>query len=127
MYDISNRGEFERALEFFHPDVELIVPATLPDPGVYVGRREMFGWFRNWYVMLFESWHVEIVAMTQVGDAVVIEHRLHGKGRGSGAEVMMDNASVNTVRGGLIVRVQPQASLADAQRVAEEEAARTVP
>lgn len=123
MYDASNRGDFERTRDYFHPEVELIVPATLPDPGIYHGRREMFGWFSSWYVTLFDSWHVEIVAMTQVGDAVVIEHRLHGKGRASGADVVLDSASVNTVRDGLIVRAQPQASLQDAQRVAEEEAA----
>jgi ketosteroid isomerase-like protein len=35
MYETSNRGDLERALEYFHPDVELIVPDTLPDPGVY--------------------------------------------------------------------------------------------
>jgi hypothetical protein len=78
----------------------------------------------NFYVTLFESWHVEILGMSQFGDAVVVEYRLHGKGQTSGAEVSEEGAAVLTVRRGLIVRSQPQASLEDAIGVAKEEAAR---
>ena len=98
------------------------MPESLPDPGRYRGRDELFRWFANWYVTLFESWEVEIRDMSQRGNAVIIEHRLHGKGRGSGADVIMDSASVNTVVDGLIVRAQPQMSLEDAVAVAEDEA-----
>jgi len=114
MYETSNRGEFERARQYFHPDVVLIVPDTLPDPGAYVGRDALFGYFADWYVTLFESWQVEELGTTQFGSAVVSEHRLRGKGRTSGVEVTMNSASVNVVRDGAIVKVRPQASLEDA-------------
>jgi ketosteroid isomerase-like protein len=122
MYETSNRGDFERTRDYFHPDAELIVPATLPDPGVYSGRDKLFRWFASWYTTLFDSWRVEILEMSQLGKAVVVEHRLHGRGRASGVEVIQDSASVNTVRDGVIVRAQPQASLEDAVRVAKAEA-----
>ena len=122
MYEASNRRDFERARDYFHPDAELIVPDTLPDPGVYRGRAELFRYFANWYTTLFDSWRVEIRGTTQFGNAVVTEHHLHGIGRGSGAEVTLNSASVNTVQDGLIVRAQPQANLDDAIRVAKEEA-----
>jgi hypothetical protein len=32
MYEASNYGDFERALDYVDPHVELIVPETLPDP-----------------------------------------------------------------------------------------------
>jgi ketosteroid isomerase-like protein len=124
MYEASNQGDFARARDYFHPDAELIVPATLPDPGVYRGRDELFRWFTSWYSTLFDSWRVEILSMRQVEEAVVIEHRLHGRGRASGAEVVQNSASVVTVRDGVIVRAQPQANLKDAVRVANEDGER---
>jgi ketosteroid isomerase-like protein len=124
MYETSNRGDFERALEYFSPDVELIVPDTLPDPGLYRGRDALSGYFANWYVTLFESWRVEALDTTQFGSAVVTEHRLRGKGRTSSIEITMDSASVNVVRDGVIVKSSPQASLADAVAVAQREAER---
>jgi ketosteroid isomerase-like protein len=124
MYETSNRGDFERVLEYFSPDVELIVPDTLPDPGLYRGRDALFRYFANWYVTLFESWRVEELDTTQFGSAVVTEHRLRGKGRTSSMEITMESASVNVVRDGVIVKSSPQASLADAVAVAQQEAER---
>jgi ketosteroid isomerase-like protein len=124
MYETSNRGDFERALQYFSPDVELTVPDTLPDPGFYRGRDALFRYFANWYVTLFESWRVEELDTIQFGSAVVTEHRLRGKGRTSGVEITMDSASVNVVRDGVIVRSSPQVSLADAIAVAEQESER---
>jgi ketosteroid isomerase-like protein len=124
MYEASNRGDFDRTRDCFDPNVELIVSGTHPDAGIYRGRDELMRWFANFYVTLFESWHVEILDMSQFGDAVVVEYRLHGKGQASGAEVSTEGAAVLTVRDGLIVRSQPQVSLDDAVRVAKEEAAR---
>jgi ketosteroid isomerase-like protein len=126
MYETSNRGDYDRTREYFHPDVELIVGEVHPDAGVYRGRDELMGWFANYYVTLFESWRVEILGMRQFGDAVVVEYRLHGKGRASGAEVTQDGAAVLTVRDNLIVRSQPQATLEDAIRVAREAAEQQV-
>ena len=48
MRHLSNRGDFERSREYFDPDVELIVPDTLPDPGVYRGRDALLGYFGTW-------------------------------------------------------------------------------
>jgi ketosteroid isomerase-like protein len=124
MYEASNRGDFDRTRDYFDPHVELIASGTHPDAGIYRGRDELLRWFANFYVTLFESWHVEILGMSQFGDAVVVEYHLQGKGQASGAEVSEEGAAVLTVRGGLIVRSQPQASLEDAIGVAKEEAAR---
>jgi ketosteroid isomerase-like protein len=126
MYEVSNGGDYERTREYFHPDVELIVGEIHPDAGVYRGRDELMRWFANYYVALFASWHVEILGMRQFGEAVVVDYRLHGKGRASGAEVAANGAAVLTVRAGLIVRSQPQATLEDAIRVASEASAQQV-
>jgi ketosteroid isomerase-like protein len=122
MYEASARRRFDLMPHYFDPDVELIVPDTRPDPGVYRGLEELFRWMGTWYTDLFESFQVEVLSIRQYGEAVVVEQRLRGKGRVSGAEVSEVSASVNIVRNGVIVRHHAEANLEDAIRIAREEA-----
>jgi ketosteroid isomerase-like protein len=65
MYEASARREWQRTPQYFHPDVELVVPSTRPDPGVYQGREELFRWMMTWYEALFDSFRVEVLGMSR--------------------------------------------------------------
>ena len=123
MQDAASRRDSERLRQYFHPDVELIVPSTRPEPGVYRGHQEFFRWMSWWYQELFDSFQVELLGLSQFDEIIVAEYRIHGTGRLSGVEVTEVNASVFTVRDGLIVRVYAAGTVEEGLEVAKREAA----
>jgi ketosteroid isomerase-like protein len=123
MQEAASRRDTDRVRHYFHPDVELIVSGNRPDPGVYRGIDEFFGWMNNWYEELFDAFEVEVLGMSQIDDMVVAEYCIRGTGRLSGAEVTERPASVLTVRGGVIVRVYSAATLEEAMQAIERDGA----
>jgi ketosteroid isomerase-like protein len=75
----------------------------MPDGGVYHGRegvREFYSrWFGSW-----DHFHMEPERIIDAGDEVVALMEVRGKGRGSGAEVIMRPADVRRIEHGKVVR-----------------------
>ena len=75
------------------------------------------GAVEEWFVALDESWEAltgEIQGSRDGGDWVVGFARLRGRGRGSGAAIDIEGASVAHFRDGLIRRLQNFTNRADA-------------
>jgi ketosteroid isomerase-like protein len=104
-YEAFNRGDLERALELFAPDVvwhTWIVPG--PGGGTYQGHegvRELWSDARN----VFGDFRNEPERLIASDDHVVAYIRVCGRGKGSGAEVEARIAHLLTFRGGTVVRV----------------------
>jgi ketosteroid isomerase-like protein len=96
MYDAFNRGD-PAAAEYLHPEAEMHQLSEVPDAQSYYGREEFVRglgvWLSGW-----EEFRFEPEEMTQVGDHVVMQVRLWGRGRGSGVETTMRWFHVWTIR-----------------------------
>ena len=100
-------GDVTRALECLDPAVEWHGTVGGIDEGrVAHGREEVVQAFLEY----FETWErIELRADAYVdagGDEVVVFHHEVARGRASGVVVETDTGTVNTVRGGKIVRVR---------------------
>jgi ketosteroid isomerase-like protein len=94
--------EPERALELFSEDAVLDV-SIRPDGRVWRGRegvrQAMTEWTGAW-----EGWHVEVHDYVDAGEGrVVTVWTESGRGKGSGAAMHQEGASLMTVRDGQIV------------------------
>ena len=106
VYDAWQRGDFERALEPFHEDVEWFGPPDISRAGgggVARGHegvsRSVGRWMGAWVDLRFE-----LRELIDFGDEVMAEGWQQGRGRGSGVEVSEEIFSVWTLRAGKIVR-----------------------
>jgi ketosteroid isomerase-like protein len=98
-----NRGDRETAIGFAHPEVVLDATRNVFNPKTYVGKDGL----RQWLADTDDVWdgmHTEQNEFIDAGDRVVVIGRLVGKGKGSGVEVGRPNATVLTIRDGLLIR-----------------------
>jgi hypothetical protein len=87
------------------PDFELHGRPDVPDSAVYRGRDEA----KEFWRMLQEVWaevRWEPLAITDLGEAVVVETRLVAQGRGSDVRLESDEAQVFWFRDGFLIRLQ---------------------
>jgi ketosteroid isomerase-like protein len=81
-YEAFNRGEFDAAMEFAHPEIEFVRPG---------GQSSLRGMeaFRAWMEPdAFEEQTVEPLEFTVEGDKVLV--RQHARARGAGSGIDMD-------------------------------------
>jgi ketosteroid isomerase-like protein len=112
--DAFSRGNLDAVLETLAPEFELHPSGRFMDTQrVYRGRE---GWIEFWgdFRAAWEDVAVSIERMEAIDDRVLILGKIRGKGRESGVAVEADAAWVHTVNDGLIVRVQPFATWAEA-------------
>jgi len=98
-----NDGDRERALGFAHPEVVLDATRNVFNPKTYVGKDGL----RQWLTDMDDVWeevHTERNEFIDAGDRVVVIGRLVGTGKGSGVEVGQPNATILTIRDGLLIR-----------------------
>lgn len=103
LYAALNRGDRERALGFAHPEVVLDATRNVLNPKTYVGIEGL----RQWLTDMDDVWeemHSERNEFIDAGDRVVVIGRLVGRGKGSGVEVGGPNATILTIRDGLVIR-----------------------
>ena len=120
--DAYNRGDPDAFAAVFHPECDWhpVLTRAENDPG-YHGHRGIRRWFEDVDEM-FEYVDLEVYFddLRQVGDRLLIQGRLHAKGRESGAEVTSDVGWVAEPRGEKFLRVWGYVSYEDARRAAEE-------
>jgi uncharacterized protein len=100
-------GDVQTALDALDPEIEFHATVGGIDEGrVYRGHEEVVQAFVDY----FEIWErMEMRAEKYIdagGDDVVVFHHEVAKGRKSGVVVETDTATIDTVRGGKIVRVR---------------------
>ena len=73
------------------------------NPKTYVGKDGLRQWLAD-TDDVWERMHTEQNEFIDAGDRVVVVGRLVGKGKGSGVEVGSANATILTIRDGLVIR-----------------------
>jgi ketosteroid isomerase-like protein len=95
-----NAGDMDAFRELYDPDAIVRPVKDWPEPGPFVGREAVMGWFEQ----LREGWDtnaMEPISFTDAGDRVIV--RLLGRGVVRGPESSMEFSSVYTLRKGRIL------------------------
>jgi ketosteroid isomerase-like protein len=105
--DAFLRGDIQTALDALDPEIEWHATVGGLDEGrVYHGRTEVVQAFAD-YFAVWERMEMRAEKYIDAGgDQVVVFHHEVAKGRESGVVVETDTGTVQTVRGGKIVRVR---------------------
>ena len=86
------------------PEID-VIDHDIPDAGDYHGHAGFGNWLQDW-AEAWESWTMEAREFIDAGDSlVVVVFGMTARGRGSGADTMRENATVNAVEDGRIRRV----------------------
>ena len=102
-FEAYNRGDLDAAVADFAPDSEYIASGAVPGGrGVYRGP-EGYKRFVAWLRDEFEDARVEVDAITDAGDQVLVSVTTRGRGRQSGVEASWNVWQVWTLRDGKIV------------------------
>jgi ketosteroid isomerase-like protein len=115
-YEQWEQGDFSRR-DLFDPNIEGVWAAELPDPHVDHGVEALFASSREW-LTAWEGFRLEAEAFLPAEDKVVVLVVLHGKGKGSGAEVATPAAHVWTMRREKAIRVEAYMDRASALEAA---------
>jgi ketosteroid isomerase-like protein len=114
-FEAVNRRDFERAMELYSDDVELIAPVGAQNPGNYKGREAVGEWFGDWF-RTFTDVGFEIVDLKESGNRIALQAHHTVTGRRSGVEVERDYFYSYEVRDGKVTRVEFHASMSDAMK-----------
>jgi hypothetical protein len=106
----------EMRWDLIDPDVD-IVDHDIPDAGSYHGHAGLGKWLQDWG-SAWESWEVEPAQLLDADDFVVAVFTMVARGKGSGVSTKRRNATVNTVRNGLVSRVEYYATEDEARAAA---------
>jgi ketosteroid isomerase-like protein len=114
-----NRRDVEGLERLLAEDAEIVpIRAALESGTVYRGPDAA----AQWYAAVDASWdelRVEVEDVRDGGDRVLAFGRIRGRGRGSGATIDVQSASVAHFRDGLITRLQHYSNRAEAAEAAE--------
>jgi ketosteroid isomerase-like protein len=116
LFDLfAEYAEIEPALEVMHQDVVIDIPPTMSaEPDTYRGHAGVRRYFQGFEGMLDEV-RYEAVEITPVGDVVIAQARMSGRGASSGLDVGLDSFVVHEFADGKIVRMTPYPDLDSAQ------------
>jgi hypothetical protein len=101
--DQMMRGELD--LELIDPGV-VIVDHDIPDAGDYHGHEGLHRWIEQDWGSAWESWTIEPELIEDGGDVVLTVFTIVARGRGSGVETRRRNATLNSVTGGRVSRIE---------------------
>lgn len=103
-FEALERDGVEAASEYWAPDVEFHEDPTFPEPGVYRGADEIAAYSRD-FRREFAEFHYEPRKVVETGEVVLVDLRISGRGRGSGAEFEIRAWWAARVRGGKLTRI----------------------
>jgi hypothetical protein len=101
--EAMKRGEL--SMNLIDPDV-VVVDHDIPDAGDYHGHEGVQKWLVEDWGSAWESYSVEPEFLEDRGHVVLSVFTIVARGKGSGIETSRRNATVNTVRNGLISRIE---------------------
>jgi ketosteroid isomerase-like protein len=91
--------------ENFDPEIEWHLRADLPDSRTLRGHEQVKQMFVDW-TEAFEDLQTEPVEISEVADRTIAVIHLHGRIKGSGQEVDMDEIWVYTWRGEKVIEIR---------------------
>jgi ketosteroid isomerase-like protein len=102
VYERWARGDFTEG-DVFHPEVEF----EMPDWPEAAKSRGLDGMRRTWQATLsaWDEFRAEPDDFIDAGEHVVVLTRAHARGKGSGADVRADTATLWTIDAGKVVRL----------------------
>ncbi len=108
-----NRRDFDAAVEFFHPEIDWVLPVMQRSDscrGIEAVKRFWKGLDET-----FEELRLDPQESVDAGDRVAVRLRFYGRGKGSGAEMDTEMYhQVTTFRDGTMVRIEYFTSWAEA-------------
>jgi ketosteroid isomerase-like protein len=105
-YAVLAEQGVEAALAFADPECESTTPSSLAsEPDTYRGHEGFRRWFGS-FGDAMEGVYLEGVEFTPVGDKVLVETKLHARGRTTGIETVQRAFLVWTLREGLVMGVE---------------------
>jgi uncharacterized protein len=100
-YEAANRGDFEGAHAYAHPEIEFHTYAQSPEAGVYRGKEAVWRYNEGLFEQ-FESIRFEVEELVDAGDRVVVLTTQHAVPKGGQQEMNVQFAEVWTIRDGLL-------------------------
>ena len=105
-YAVLAEDGVEAVLAFADPDcVSTTPPSLASEPDTYHGHDGVRRWFGS-FGDAMEGVYLEGLEFTAVGERVLVETKLHARGRMTGIETEQRAFVVYTLRGGLITRLE---------------------
>jgi hypothetical protein len=84
MYEAFYRGDFEGALAYFDPEVEVDASMRV-DEGIGRGRDAVYAMVARW-VGAWDEWREEIEEIRDLGGHVLVASKQHGRARGAASK-----------------------------------------
>lgn len=116
MLAFFHRGDAESALSCFSRDVVADV-SRRADGRIGIGRGELARIIGEW-LGTFEEWTEEVTEIHDLGGRVIVVAIQRGRGKGSGAEVASDYATIYGIGNGEIVSMTLYPNVAEGRRAA---------
>ena len=98
-----NRGDLESAAEVISPEWEWHPARLYPGTDAVYHGLEGYARFWNTFREPWESVHIDLERIEDLGDRVLALMMFYAKGKGSGVDVTSEYANVFTFRDGLVV------------------------
>ena len=117
-YEAFGSGDIDVLTSLLHPEIEWRTTAEVPFLGTYRGVDEFLRGMNEW-TDAFDDLTTSVEEMTEVGEHVLVCHRMHGRGTGSGAEVDLVLWQLVSVRDGQLVRMYDYSSRDEALEAAK--------
>jgi ketosteroid isomerase-like protein len=99
-----DRGDYRAALEALDPNIEYDM-THFPDGQIYHGHDGVREAFRIW-LGTWEDYGQERDEPIDAGDEVIVPVREHGRGKGSGLDLVRTTFGVWTIRDGKAIRIR---------------------
>ncbi len=96
-YEAFNRGDFDAAVEFAHPEMEFVPPGGQPS---LRGAEALRAWMEP---DAFEEQRIEPLDFRVAGNKVLVRQRMQARGAGSGINLDLENWTVWTFDDELLV------------------------
>ena len=104
LYEAVNTAGLGAAVDFAHPEIEVVPPPIWPEASGVKGLESVQEWARQW-METFDSFRAEPKRYLEAGgERVVVYVRDTGRIKGSGAEIDAQLVHVWTLRDGKIIR-----------------------
>ena len=108
-FEAANRSDFDAAVVFCHPDIEVIEPPQLYElglepmrgTGLETRKQVQRRWQAEW-----GAFRIEPEYIVDLGDRLLVVSRMQGAGRASGAAFETDVANLFELAGGRPIREQ---------------------
>jgi uncharacterized protein len=117
-YEAFGRGDMDALEKLLHPDIEWRTTPEVPFLGTYKGLEEFQRGMNEW-TESFDDLTTEVEEMIDAGEHALVFHRMHGRGRDSGAEVDLTIWQVVSVRDGKLARMHDFMDRAEALAAAQ--------